>query len=116
MSDQNYQKLEAKFDEIANFENALNILSWDEEVIMPEGGAKSRNQTLGALAKLIHQKNHDPEILALIEKIDENSLDQWQKRNVELIKKQMTEANLIPEDLNANQGLNFNQNSCQNMC
>ena len=99
MSDPNYLKIEAKLDEISHLKHISNILHWDEAVVMPKKSAASRNQALGTLSKLIHQKKHDPDLKKLIQQVNQEELNCWQQANFKWIKKQQVEAHLIPENL-----------------
>ena len=109
MSDSNYLKIEAKLNDIGDLKHISNILHWDEAVVMPQKSATSRNQALGALSKLIHQKNHDPELKQLIQKINQEELNCWQKANFQWIKKKQIEAYLIPENLVLEKTIKFKE-------
>ena len=66
----NYQKLVHRLEETSRLGGIMGILHWDQEVIMPVGAAESRAKQMGVLAGIIHEKNTDPEIGNLLEKLD----------------------------------------------
>ncbi|MBK2126155.1 carboxypeptidase M32 [Fangia hongkongensis] len=101
MLDKNYQYLENYFQEISHLDHAIEMLGWDEEVMMPENSAKERNNTLGYLAKLKHQRLNDSNLLAITQTLakDNTALNRWQNANVSLINKQLLHAQVIPDTL-----------------
>lgn len=51
--------LKGRLADIANLEQAMSLLSWDQETQMPPGAAGARAEQLTTLAKLIHQQVTD---------------------------------------------------------
>ncbi len=69
----------------ADLSGALGVLSWDKEVNMPPRGAPFRTRQLATLEGLAHQTFTDPEFQRLVQDLlADDSLDAFQKRNVEL--------------------------------
>ncbi|MCF6806926.1 carboxypeptidase M32 [Thiotrichales bacterium 19S9-12] len=99
MSLKNYQKIEDHFKKLRYLENANQILSWDEQTMMPVGGSESRNESLAYLSSLIHKKIASDHLDELIHTVDERLLDNWQKANFKWIKKRHTDAKIIPDSL-----------------
>lgn len=50
-----YERLEQKFARIAVLNEAFEMLSWDAEAMMPDGGAEARGEQLATLAGLAHE-------------------------------------------------------------
>ncbi|TVT93880.1 carboxypeptidase M32, partial [Haloferax volcanii] len=48
-SESAYDRLLTKYKRIANVENAGGILSWDQQVVMPDEGTPARSQQMSAL-------------------------------------------------------------------
>ncbi len=48
--------------EIADLDAAAEVLSWDQETMMPPGGVDGRARQLATLAGVIHQRLTDPEL------------------------------------------------------
>ncbi|RLI21832.1 carboxypeptidase M32 [Candidatus Bathyarchaeota archaeon] len=98
-----YQQLMEKFKNIAVFRSAVSILHWDMETKMPPKGIMLRSQQMALLSQIEHKMVTDPEIGKLIEEIMDHPeyecLDQIQKRNVYLFKKEYEEQTALPEKL-----------------
>ena len=63
------QELKDLLAEIADINGAIAVLGWDQQTYMPSGGAETRGEQLGTLAKLSHDKLTDPRIGELAEKL-----------------------------------------------
>jgi carboxypeptidase Taq len=73
--EQKLQTLKEKLKDITNLRNAAEILSWDQEVNMPPGGAKARAEQLATLEKLAHEMFTSDEIGLLLENLTGADLD-----------------------------------------
>ena len=49
-----YTQLEARFSKIALLGEAIGMLSWDQSVLMPHGGAAARGDQIAALSVIRH--------------------------------------------------------------
>ena len=101
-SDLNYTELLGKAREITVLNSAEGVIHWDMETKMPPKGIELRSQQLALLGRIEHKMCTDPGIETLIEKIEGHgygSLDELQKRNVYLIKKNFCEMTALPEKL-----------------
>jgi carboxypeptidase Taq len=98
-----YNGLMEKAKDLLTLQSTTSIVYWDLETKMPPKGIQLRSQQLALLQKLGHRMLTDPEIGKLIDAInghkDHDSLDQLQKRNVHLAKKEYDEATKLPEEL-----------------
>ncbi len=101
--DSAYDELMEKAKDLFILQSASSIVYWDMETKMPPKGINLRSQQLALLQKIGHRMLTDPEIGRLIEKISGHpgyeDLDQLQKRNVHLAKKEHDEATKLPEEL-----------------
>ena len=52
---QAYTTLEERFARISSIEDAIGILQWDAETMMPEGAADSRSDQLATLKGIAHE-------------------------------------------------------------
>ena len=99
----NYEKLMEKTKEIAIFNSAQAVLNWDTETMMPPKAIGLRSQQLALLSGMQHKMETNPEIGALLEKIERHSnyekLSAIQKRNIYLIRKNYDEQTKLPEEL-----------------
>ena len=71
-----YDKLEQKVKKIINLEEAVEVLHWDQEVMMPKGGAKARSQQLSTISGLQHRLLRSEELSELINNQDSESLSE----------------------------------------
>ncbi len=98
-----YKKLMEKAKYLIILQSAEAIVNWDMETMMPPKAIKLRSQQLALLSRIEHKMGTDPEIGALLEEIMRHpgydKLDDVQKRNVYLIKKQYDEQTKLPEEL-----------------
>jgi carboxypeptidase Taq len=61
------KKLKARLARVADLAMAANVLEWDMETHMPEGGSDTRSDQIGALRGLAHQYFTDEEVGALFD-------------------------------------------------
>jgi carboxypeptidase Taq len=99
----NYKKLMEKAKEIMVFNSAQAVIYWDLETMMPPKGINLRSEQLAMLSGIQHKIETDPEIGGLLKAIehdeDYDKLDNAQKRNVYLIRKNYDEQTKLPEQL-----------------
>lgn len=99
----NYKKLLTHFEKIANLNSLLGIIHWDYEVNMPKKSAHTRQKEITTLSSTVHAlliSEHTTKLLSDAEE-DLPLLDEWQKRNLYLIKKQLLHATCISPELEA---------------
>ena len=95
-----YQKLQEKYQEIGDLEHALAILGWDEAVMMSSGGGMIRANSLATLSAHVHRLKSDPDNEALLgEATGDNSLNEWQRANLDQMQRDWVIARAVPEDL-----------------
>lgn len=95
-----YQELEARHRKMSAIGGALSILGWDQSVMMPDGGARSRAEQVSALALIIHEMQTAPDMDDLISSAEnDNGLDDWQRANVREIRHGWLHSNAVPADL-----------------
>lgn len=94
-----YEELLSRAREIAILQSTISLLQWDLETQMPPSGIDLRKQQLAMLSKIAHEMMSDPEIERLLNKIDIQTLNEPQRRNVYLIRKNYEEQAKLPEEL-----------------
>ena len=96
-----YAELEQRFADLADLGNAVSILGWDQEVVMPPGGAEARAHSLAAMAGVLHERTTDPKLVKLVESLHRRrkDLSPRQRRSVELVRRQVRRATALPEAL-----------------
>jgi len=98
-----YKQLMEKAKTLFILQSAESIIYWDMETMMPPKAIQLRSQQLALLSKIEHKMSTDPEVGTLLEKIMRHSnydkLNNIQKRNVYLTKKNYDEQTKLPEEL-----------------
>lgn len=87
------------YGEIHDLLEAQQILEWDQQVIMPKGGAEQRANEVSALAGIIHEKitsEKNGETIANFESVAET---EWDKAHLREAKKNYEKQKKIPSSL-----------------
>ena len=74
-SKKSYFELTKKWQRVAALSDAIAMLSWDRQAIMPSGSGSARAQQIAILSVLKHEEITDPLIVELIDKADQAELD-----------------------------------------
>jgi carboxypeptidase Taq len=64
-------ELRGRATSIADLTGTMSLLSWDQETMMPPGGAESRAHQLGTLASLVHRFYTDPSLGDLLNELSD---------------------------------------------
>jgi carboxypeptidase Taq len=98
---QAYQSLEVRFARIASIEDALGILHWDAETMMPAGANEGRADQLATLRGLAHELLTAPATGDLLEEAsrDTSSLTDGQQANLREMQRLYLHAAAVPGDL-----------------
>ena len=75
------------------------LLSWDQEAMMPRGGADQRAEQMSALEAVLHAKRTDPKIGDWLAAIDADGLDEIKGANLRLVRRRFERHRKIPLDL-----------------
>jgi carboxypeptidase Taq len=96
-----YRSLEERFARINSIEDAIGILQWDAETMMPEGAADSRSDQLATLKGLAHELLTAPDLGDLLAQAGEDGdqLNDWQRANLREMKRIYVHASAVPADL-----------------
>jgi len=94
-----YRALEARMNRIAGLEDALGLLDWDQEVMMPDGAAGARAETIATLSVMKHQAWNDPALPDLVERARAHDHDAWSAANLREIERGLIANTALPEDL-----------------
>jgi carboxypeptidase Taq len=99
-----YKNLEKKFERIGKLSHLLSIVSWDEQVNMPQDSGDSRAQAMAEGYLMVQELQLDPALEDLAKESEneakDNKLTPWQEANLKLIHKKIKEAKAVPSDLN----------------
>ncbi|MEX5729026.1 carboxypeptidase Taq [Rhodovulum iodosum] len=79
----------------------MGRLGWDQETVMPRGGAQQRAEEMGALEGVLHRRRTDPRIGAWLASIDEGGLGAAERAQLRHIRRSYSRAMRLPETLSA---------------
>jgi len=98
-----YRKLLARTKDLFVLGSAEAVIHWDMETMMPPKAVELRSNQLALLSRVHHKMSTSPETGKLLNAIQANpqyaELDEIEKRNVYLIKKNHDEQTRLPEKL-----------------
>ncbi|NWF97088.1 MAG: carboxypeptidase M32 [Candidatus Thorarchaeota archaeon] len=94
-----YERLMAASKEARLAETSAAILNWDLETYMPPKGIRLRSEQLGYLSTVAHLAIARPEFGQLIEEAEKLELDEVQRRNLYLFKREYAEKTSLPAEL-----------------
>lgn len=95
-----YQELERRHARIAAIGDALGILGWDTQTIMPEGANDGRAEQTATLSVIAHELSTDPRMADLLAEAEsDDGLDAWQRANLREMRRHHVHATAIPADL-----------------
>lgn len=94
-----YRQLTGAFSTISYFEHAAVILQWDQEVMMPKGGAGARAKALAEMAALLHRQTCDPQLRDWLVDAESEMLTDDQRANLREMRRVIDNATVLPEDL-----------------
>ncbi|UZF93033.1 carboxypeptidase M32 [Bosea sp. NBC_00550] len=95
-----YSDLAAHFGRIAALSNAVGILQWDNDTMMPKGAAETRAESMALLHVMRHGMATDAHIGGwLAEAENDGGLGAWEKANLREIRRVWTVDTALPADL-----------------
>lgn len=84
---------------LSNIDHATQILSWDQQVMMPEGGTPARSQQVSTLDTLHHDLLTGTTTEEHLSSLDTADLNEEQSAVVREIRRQYERADRVPSDL-----------------
>lgn len=98
---QAYKALEARKYRASALQNAMGILQWDQQTMMPDGAAPARAALMAELSVMLHEMETGSELSDLIAQAESASaeLDPWQRANLREIRHQFIHATAMPAQL-----------------
>jgi carboxypeptidase Taq len=105
VSDAKFTELRGRLAEIADLGKTSSLLAWDQQVMMPPGGAAIRAEQLGTVGRIAHQKFIDPAVGSLIDDLrdwaEQHEYDSLEASLVRVAAKDWAKASKVPADLRA---------------
>ncbi|MBA4788298.1 MAG: carboxypeptidase M32 [Rhizobiales bacterium] len=95
-----YRALSDHFARAAALSNAIGILQWDSDTMMPKGAVETRAESLALLRVSHHTQITDPRIADWLDAADaEADLGAWERANLREIRRIYTVDTALPSDL-----------------
>ncbi len=100
-----YDELRERLAQVADLGRVIRVLGWDQQVMMPRGGARPRAEQLGTMRRVIHERFTDDEVGRLLEELRpfEESLphDSHEASLIRVARRDYEKAVRVPTDLAA---------------
>ncbi|USZ69324.1 carboxypeptidase M32 [Halorussus salilacus] len=84
---------------LTNVQQAANVLGWDQEVMMPEGGTPARSKQRSALSTLSHELLTSEKMAEMLDELEAEDLDDEQAAVVREVRREHDRAVRVPQDL-----------------
>jgi carboxypeptidase Taq len=94
-----YAELLRTYKRVANVRNAAGLLSWDQQVMMPDEGTPARSQQLSTLSSLSHELLTEDEVGELLDDLESVELTDERAAVVREIRRQYDRATSVPTEL-----------------
>ncbi|MFC7081393.1 carboxypeptidase M32 [Halorussus caseinilyticus] len=94
-----YSKFIRKVKRLENLGQAETVLSWDQEVMMPEGGTPARSKQRSALSTVTHEILTSDEMAELLDELEGEDLTDEQEAVVREVRRAHDRKSRVPEDL-----------------
>lgn len=95
-----WEKFERRIEELDDLSQAIRLMHWDQEVMMPPSGGPARARSLSTLQGIAHDRLTDPEMGGLLEELaGDESLDEWKSASVRNLKRDYDRATKVPATL-----------------
>ncbi len=96
-----YHELERRFARLAALGDAIGILGWDCQTMMPDGAAEARAAATATLAGLSHDLLTAPVVADLLDEAEAGTagLEPWQRANLHEMRRDWSHATAVPADL-----------------
>jgi carboxypeptidase Taq len=94
-----YDALLSHLKSIAALKLTANLLSWDQEAMMPARGAQARAEQAGALEAVLHERWSDPRIPEWLSEIEVDTLDPVGRANVREARRSHEKISRVPKTL-----------------
>jgi len=94
-----YQELVSEIERVNAVQSASGVLSWDQQVMMPEEGTPARSKQLSTLSSLSHELLVDGSVGDLLDDLEDVELTDDQQAVVREVRRQYVRAERVPRDL-----------------
>ncbi|RYG22511.1 carboxypeptidase M32 [bacterium] len=95
-----YADLLERCREVAALRGAASLMSWDQQVLMPQGGASARAAHVGRLRRLAHERLTSDEMLLSIERAEQEvDMDSDEGRSIAALRRELESESKLPTEL-----------------
>src|SRR6476646_2360073 len=95
-----YRELHRRFDRHYLLRSSADLLEWDAQVMMPDGGGDLRSAQLGTLRLLAHEAIAMPDMAERFAEADASPPnDAWESANLLAMRRAWVHAAAVPADL-----------------
>ncbi|MFB6082593.1 MAG: carboxypeptidase M32 [Halanaeroarchaeum sp.] len=94
-----YDELMDRYRRIVNLQQSQGLLSWDQQVMMPEGGTPARSKQLSTLSSLSHDLLTDDAVGDLLADLEDEDLTGPQAGAVREVRREYRRKSRVPRDL-----------------
>jgi carboxypeptidase Taq len=100
-----FEDLRQRLAEIQDLWKTAALLSWDQQVMMPSGGAAIRAEQLGTVSRIAHTKFISPEIGRVVDELrdfgEQHEYDSFEASLIRVTARDWEKASKVPADLRA---------------
>ena len=105
MSRSAFEDLQRRLQEISDIGKAMALLGWDQQVMMPRGGAPLRAEQFATLGRIAHDKFTSPEVGRLLDELrdfgEQHEYDSYEASLIRVVTRDWEKARRVPSDLRA---------------
>src|SRR3954470_3604508 len=105
MSQQAFDDLRRRLAEIADLGKTMALLGWDQQVMMPSGGAAIRAEQMATVGRIAHTKFISAEIGRLLDDLqgfgEQHDYDSFEASLIRVARRDWEKATKVPPDLRA---------------
>jgi carboxypeptidase Taq len=94
-----YDRLVDRIERINYLSDAGGVLGWDQQVMMPEGGAPARGKQLSAISGFTHELLTDEEVGEWLSELADRDLEPERRAVVREVRRRHERESAVPEDL-----------------
>jgi carboxypeptidase Taq len=98
-----FERLRELLGEVDDLSNAAALLSWDERVMMPRGGAAARAEALGTVSRLAQERFITTEIARLLEELrtleESSDYESFEASLIRVTRHDFEKASRVPPEL-----------------
>ncbi|WP_137283851.1 carboxypeptidase M32 [Halorussus salinisoli] len=94
-----YSKFLQHVQRLSNVKHAGMVLSWDQEVMMPEGGTPARSKQRSALSTVAHEMLTSDEMAEMLDELEDEDLSDDRRAVVREIRRKHDRQSNVPREL-----------------